>query len=265
MYRVTSGHDTSRLSPPPRQVYRKQGLSIPVRCLIYLLIPHVWVGVYLAWIFAGSCALALFGQERAATVTGRQYAFRSKKRDLTDCQIDYAYRDQGGRQADRVILDKSAYAFYPPGATIPIRSARILDHSISEPRSRAGPLNSFWGFAIFVIMWEGIVVGIFYLWCLSPLIQWWLVRYGQAVTGQITDKNEILIREFRGRRYVAYGISYSYPGPDGAEQMHKKRVDRVDYVMANAGQKLQVFYNPRRPRQHVLYQYSNYALLEWKR
>lgn len=263
--RVSSAHDTSKLSPPPREVYRRQGMSIPKRCLIYLLIPHVWAAIFFTWLIASTFALSLVGHQHQATVTSRNY-IRSRRRGTSlYCRIDYVYDDQRGHHADNDVLGPWAYRKYPPGSPISIRSVRVFGINTSEfaSRSHAGSFDVI--AAIFVIICDGIVLAIFYFWCLSPLIQWWLVRYGQAVTGQITDKNEIVKRRLHNREYVAYEISYSYPGTDGAVEMHRRSVSRVEYLRADAGQKLQVFYNPRRPRQHLLYQYSDYAPREWQR
>lgn len=259
--RVTPAHDTSRLSPPPREVYRKQGLPIPIRWAIFWLTPPSWFGVFLAWSFATTCALALFGHDHQATVTSRHY-IRTRRRGNISCQIDYAYRGQGGRHADYTVLGLWAYHAFPAGAPISVRSVRILGISTSQYAggSRTG---SFLGVTVALIFWDGIVLAIFYLWCLSPIIHWWLVRYGEAAMGQITGKEDKFVRIQLGRRAYAYKISYSYCGPDGAELTHKRRVGRIDWLMADSGQKLQVFYNPRWPRQHVLYQYSNYAPREW--
>lgn len=237
---------------PPREVARWRGLAVPLRCALFLLIPHVWVGFFFVWMFVTTCALALDGQERQATVTHREYVQSQKGGD--SCQIDYVYSDEGGRHADSGSLDARAYDLYPRDAKISIRSIRILGRSQSDLVGSGGA--SIWGLAFAMLFWNGIMFLFFYAVCLSPLRQRRLLRDGQAVMGRITGK------KVRKGKSAAYELTYIYPRPDGYAQTRTMDVRKSDYDLANAGDEVLVFYNPSRPKRSVLYEYCQYWLPE---
>ncbi len=238
---------------PPREVARWRGLAVPFRVALFLLIPHVWVGFLLVWMFVTTCALALYGQQRQATVTRRQYVQSQKGGD--SCQIDYVYSDEGGRHNDSGAMDASAYRLFPRDSKIPIRSIRILGRSQSE-LAYGSCGASIWGLAFAALLWNGIMFIFFYAACLSPLRQRRLLRDGQAVMGQITGK------KVRKGKSTGYELTYIYPRPDGYAQTRKMEVRKGDYDLANAGDEVLVFYNPSRPKRSVLYEYCQYWLPE---
>lgn len=248
----TSGRMTG-LSLPPREVFRRRGLAVPVRCVLFFLIPHAWVGIFLIWMFVAGCALDMFGQERTATVTSRQYVHSKKGSDR--CEVRYTFNDQGGRHTGRGSLAGSGYRLYPAGANISIRSVRILGISQSQLASRSGK-GSVVCLALPMLFWNGFMFLFFYTTCLSPLSERRLLRDGEAVVGQITDK---IVRKGKS---TTYQISYMYPGPEGAPRNGRMNVRRQDYDLANAGDESIVFYDPRWPTRSVLYAYSQYALRE---
>lgn len=248
---VPTSADLKGLSRPPREVIRRRGLAVPVRCALFWLLPPAWVGVYLVCAFVITSSVALCGEARNATVTNQQYVHSAKHGD--SYRIEYVYKDELGRHTHFGSVDASAHDLYPRGATISIRSIRMFDLSFSELAS-GSKFGSVPRLGSGVIFWNGIMLVIFYWTCLSPLSQRRLLREGEAAVGRITGKTVD-----RGRP-TKYLLAYIYTGPDGAAQTQKIFVRQVDYDLANVGDEALVFYNPRRPGRSTLYKYCEYSL-----
>ena len=241
------------LSRPPRKVARQRGLPVPVRCALFLLLPHVWLGVALLWAFINICGLALFSQERQAVVTSRNVqAVKSE-----GCEIRYMYSDRGGRHTDNGSLAADAYRLYPPGSTIQIRSVRIFGHSTSKLASDKSGVLSMMAVAIFVTIWDGLLLLHFCSLCLSPLIERRLLREGEAVMGRITDKT------IPKKKSPVYGLAYVFTDMAGKARNDTMLVRRDGHELAQINDEVLAFYDPRKPKRSVLYAYSQYALREW--
>ena len=244
---------------PPRDVVRRRPLAVPWGCVVFLLFPPVWIGIFLIWTFVTGCALELFGQERTATVSSRQYV--PTKQGGEKCEIRYIYNDQSGRHTGRGSLAGSAYRLYPAGASISIRSVRILGFSQSRLGSHS-VMGSVVCPGFSMLICNGIVFLIFYPACLAPLsqrkLQRRLLREGDAVMGRITDKT------VRNRK-TSYQLSYIYYlVPAGPPRNGSMMVRRRDYDLAKTGDDAIVFFDPRAPERSVLYEYSQYGLREWR-
>lgn len=248
---VATSADLKGLSLPPREIVRRRGMSVPARCVLFWLLPPAWFGIFFAWTFVIISALALYGRPRNATIAKQQYIHSSRRGD--SYRIEYVYDDEGGRHAAFGSVDASAHDLYAQGAVISVRSIRMLGWSFSELASDL-KLGFVARLGIAVIFWNGIMLTIFYVTCLSPLSKRRLLREGEAAVGQITGKTV-----YKGRP-TTYQLSYTYPGPDGAPQTRRKNVRQVDYDLANAGDEVLVFYDPYRPARSVLYKYCDYSL-----
>ena len=249
-----TSQDLNTLSRPPRKVVRRHGLPVPARCALFLLFPHVWIGMALLWAFINVCAMTLLGQTRQATVTSRD----TQTTKANECQIDYVYNDRGGRHADHATLGAGAYKLYPPGASIQIRSVRIFGHSTSKPASKTYGVFSLMALGFFVILWNGFLLLHFFSLCLSPLFERQLLRKGEAVMSRITDKTS------RGKKSGVDGLAYVFTDSDGHTQDGTMAVRRNDHEFAKIGDEVLVFYDPVDPKLSALYAYSQYALREWR-
>src|SRR5215469_14347539 len=105
---------TLTLPAPPREVFRRNGLPIPVRCVLFLFLPHVWVGMYLFVSTLWVPATVLFGHDTMATVVGRN--LRTSKRS-TYCQVTYAYEESGRRFTDEESHSSDDYGRFALGTT----------------------------------------------------------------------------------------------------------------------------------------------------
>ena len=257
--RASASHELSKLPPPPRRVYRWRGWPVPLRCVVFFLNPLAWAGIYLLWLLANTCGLAMFGQPGRVTVTSRQHV-HSRRKDR--CRIGYVYVDADGKHLDSDLFPASDYLRYPPGSTIPMHSFRMLGHTSIE----FGPGRSIVGLALFTTLWNGFLLIFFHLMCIFPLGQRRLLRDGVAAVGQI-DEKYIQSRRVNQNttRSVYYMLYYFYPRQDGTIQHDQMQVRVHEYDSANEEDGVLVFYNPLKPTQSILYRYCDYALMELER
>lgn len=254
--RASASHDLKKLLAPPRKVYRRRGVPIPVRCVLFFLIPLVWAGVYLLWLLANTCGMAMFGQPGRVTVTSRQQVHYRRK---DQCRIGYVYVDADGKHLDSDLFPASAYRRYPPGSTIPMRWFRMLGHTSIE----FGPGRSIVGLALVTTLWNGFLLILFHLMCIFPLRRRRLLRDGNVAVGQIDEKyiQSRYVKE-NTTRAIYYMLYYLYPRQDGTIQHDEMQVRIDEYDSANEEDEVLVFYNPLKPTQSVLYRYCDYALRE---
>ena len=97
----------ARLPDPPRDVVRRRGVSLPLRFVLCMLVPHVWVGVFLIAYVLLVCGISFCGQDRQAVVSSRQYV---RAKSTTSCLIRYTYDEAGKPYTDSEALSSAAYA-----------------------------------------------------------------------------------------------------------------------------------------------------------
>jgi hypothetical protein len=223
------------LPAPPRGVRRRRGLNPALKAVLFLLIPHVWVGVGMMGVVIGSIALSVVGQRHNAKVLDRQIS-RAKG---TRYQITYAYEESGAHFEDRATISKDDYDHLSPGDAVPIRSlhvGRLGSSRLADGRDRGGsPICCMGAFAI---IWNGILLGMFYGMVIAPLRQAKLVRLGQAVPGRIVSRKE---QKGKGTTYTLY---YAYATLEGYERTASMTVRKEDYDSHHEGDEVTVLCAP---------------------
>jgi hypothetical protein len=230
-------------------VFRRKGLPIPVRCVLFAFIPHVWVGIGVIVAVLWVPAMALFGHDTTATVVSRTL-IASKG---THCLVTYAYEESGRRFTDKESFAPDAYRRFAPGTTFPVRSLHVFGLGSSH-RTDDSPLPGFAGLLFFGLFWNGVLFTLFLTFCLAPLLERRLLRDGEATIGRITGK-----RVNRGKS-TTYHLAYRGLTADGTELIGEMSVDQADYNAAQVGEEVLILCDPLRPRRSVLYKYSQYAV-----
>jgi len=233
---------------PPREVTRTGGIPVPLRVALFLLIPHVWVGMFLIGSVLREPAMELWGRDTTAVVVSRDLV-RGKG---TRCQIVYAYNDGVERRTETETFGEQDFAAYPPGKQLQVRALRL------GPIHQCQMLDRQRGVGIccmlpFALVWNGFMASLLYTVCLSPLSNRRLIRIGQPVIGKIVGKAE---QKGKGTTYM---VTYTYVPTDGRERLGRMTVSNSQYQTAQAGENVIVFYEPRRSSNSTIYRFCNYA------
>jgi hypothetical protein len=234
----------------PRHVVRRKGIPVPVRCLLFLLIPHTWVGIAFLVAAVWVPAAIVFGHTSTATVIDRQVR-RSKG---THYYVKYAYEEAGRHFTDTAEVDPQPFATaYPLQASIPIRSLHVRGHGTSTVLAPGTRRTSFLCMTPFALFWNGIVFFMFYSLCLSPLKQRSLLHTGEVAHGVISGK-----QEHHGKS-ATYSVLYSFDAVDHP-MLGQMTVSPAEYAFAKEGDGVAVLYDPGCPSRSIIYKYSQYAV-----
>ena len=234
---------------PPRDVFRRKGIPVPLRIALFILIPHVWVGLFLIGVFFLRPAVGLFGYERDATVVSRESVHGKHS---TRCRIGYEYKESGLRYVDHDTVEQNAARQFPTGTTLRIKSLHLLGLGGSTPWTGRRPAASSLIPLAMPLFWNGIVFWLFCAICLAPLRHRRLVKIGEAVNGRITAKT------IQRNKSTTYSVVFEYPTPDGIRSA-KMAVAKADYDLAAIGDDAVVLYDPARPSWAILYKYIQYS------
>ena len=238
---------TAAFGSPPRDVKRIGGVPVPLRIVLFLLIPHVWVGLFLISMVVLEPAMALLGRDVTARVVSRELVHSKSTR----CRIVYAYDDGSGRRTDSATFREEDFKAYPPGKVLHVRTLRVGPIHRSQLSSEKS--GGIWCMLPFALICNGIMFGMFYGMCLSPLADRRLIQLGQPAVGRITGKAE---RKGKGTTFL---VLYVYQPSDGRERIGQMTVSRSQYETAQPEQNVVVFYDPMRSSRSVIYRYCNYA------
>lgn len=237
---------------PPRDVFRRRGLSVPTRLLLFCLVPHVWVGVgFLAATVWIPC-VQWFGQDVTATVVGKE-VHRGKGNHYR-YELRYAY-DVGGRgfNGSVDVTERAFNARYAIGSPLPVRALGVLGRSSSRALTPDGIGAGFLQKAGFALFWNGILSVFVLSICAAPLRERRLIRDGEVAPGRITDKQEV-----KGKSVERF-VLYTFRSGDGREQTGKMLVKKEEYEFVKAGDDVTVVFDPARPSRSVVYKYCQYA------
>jgi hypothetical protein len=249
MLQGTDQHLLAAFGPPPRFVFRTGGVSVPIRMILFLLIPHVWIGFFLIWQAMLEPAMTCFGHNVKASIVSRQLIHAK----ATRCKITYAYDDEGGHHTGSATFGGDRFSSYPPGGKIEVRTLRLGPWSTSRLADRASN-SSLVCMLPFTVLWNGIFAWIFYQLCLSPLRQRRLISIGQPVVGRITDKT---LRKGKSPTHI---LLYVYTAADGQDHTSRMTVPGPQYFATRVEDPVIVFHDPLKPGRSLLYKYTKYAV-----
>jgi len=230
--------------PPPRVTFRRKGIPIPLRLVGYFLIPHVWVGIWLAWGVLLAAAMTLFGHDVAATIVSSEKTTGKNPR----VRLVYTFADNGRAITQSDSVSGHRFDGVRAGAVMTVR----MLHIGSMRKIRFAGENSEPGI-LFALFWWGVLAIFFYVMILATLAQRRLAQIGEATRGTITGK-----RVQRGKS-TTYTLSYTFRPPVGGQLSRQMNVNRSDYDTASVNDKVIVLYDPANPKRSHLYKYSQYA------
>ena len=236
---------------PLRDVFRRRGIPVPARVALFLLVPHVWVGLFLICNVLRAGATEIWGYDLTARIVSQQLV-RSKK--STRCETAYGYVDAGRVYKEHMSLRPEAFARVAPGTPIQVRALWIFGLETSRPRTEDLADSSIVALVVPALFWNGVMFALFYALCLGPLRERKLLCLGDAAIGRINGKT------IRRGKSVSYSLAYAYPCNFGLDYWAEMTVRKSDYDDAQAGDAVLVFYDPLKPRRSVLYKYSQYAV-----
>ncbi len=133
---------------------RREGLSLPFRILLFCLIPHVWVGVFLIGLAAWTPLLNGCGNDSTAKIVKREFSnFKGPHFWIT-----YRYEEAGQSYTDSEPFRPPA-SDLQPGLSIAVRSLHWHGHGGSMLQTPDAPSNASFGvLALSAIFWNAFVL-----------------------------------------------------------------------------------------------------------
>ncbi len=197
--------------------------------------------------------VVIFGASLPATVT-RRHSGRSGKGG-TIYIIDYSY--DGGRIGDQDV-SLSHYQRLSPGTKVAVKSMAIAGRSFSLLVDPIGPTLHLLGFfALFNVLWNGIMFLFVYSLLILPSRRKWLVQNGVAASGRVTRKVRL-----SGRNGKTYTVKYQYIAANGSTYSGEIPVVSAAYQGIIESQELHVLYDPAKPKRSVAYELADYVCLD---
>lgn len=241
------------LPPAPRRVFRRRGWHPLLKLLLYLLIPHVWAGVFQIGLVITTVALATAGTQRPATVVEKGTS-ASKG---TQYWVNYTYIDSLGEVRAHQRVRQRDWDQYKRGSQLTVRTVRVM----GLPRSAIlGPEGvaatpGLCCFLPFTILWNVIVWSVFAALVGPPLRRRAVVKYGTPTMGRVVSKST---KPSRNGRTIGT-VSYEYTGPGIGRALGTMDVTADEYARVREGDAVPVVFTPGVKGGSVIYGFGEYA------
>jgi hypothetical protein len=238
------------IPPPPREVRRKMGTGCEVGCVRLFILPHTVAGIVLVLLVAMRSYVILVGTPTQATVDRAEY--RSSRKGRGHYYVWFHYQ-LNGRRIDSSDPWPSSAPTPHAGDQFAGRAAAFPGNTMFLRASQQSLAADVLPIAIFAVFWNAFIAVFVYAAWVRPIQTRWLVMYGEAAPGVVTS----WVRS-RGRNQSMSTVGYSFTTPDGVERSGKYWTRRRDALAA--GERITVLYNPKRPRQNLPYEVSDFIV-----
>jgi hypothetical protein len=127
------------------------------RCLLFLLVPHVWAGVFLFFLTVEMIAWAAAGRDVPAEVLDLTASKTMKGHDVFT--LRFAWSDQGIRRVESQDVSRAAFADLRANRRAVVRDWKLGTLEHHEPRTPGeSPWGSVWTAAAATVVWDGMLV-----------------------------------------------------------------------------------------------------------
>jgi hypothetical protein len=234
-----------RFPPPPRRVWRRAGTG-EIILLRIILFPLLTAWIVLAFYAGESALLHALGQPLQGRVTAMR---KDEGRKGPWCFVTYSFTDLNGmRASSEDEVSEQRYQRLSVGSAVPVKSLTLAGeqlHELSFSAWESAPLPQYGGLAILTFISSIIIYAVWII----PLRTRRLIRSGLIIEGVV---NQSTLHSKNNQQTVNYTFT-----PAGGER-RRGSTTGPRRPGAHRGQHVTVFYNPRKPRHNVAYEFCDF-------
>jgi hypothetical protein len=215
----------------------------------FLLLPHTWLGIWLAVFYIFQLSLLGFGHVVIGHVTQLK-----PWRSSSGYNVAYEYFDGGRKYEGTGAASWENGSRLTVGAPVKVKAIHVagVTQDYLAEIGAFWPLDKLITIGLGVVFWNTVVFVLFRRSYLLPRRQRRLLAEGIAARGVIAR-----VEEVTGRRAGDRKVTYAYATVDGRAFEGKLVVPRERLA---EGADVTVFYSPRNPRQNVAMELSPYTV-----
>lgn len=217
----------------------------------------------------------IYGTEVKGVITDKHSHVDSEDGRVYNIEIDYKFNSEDCDE--KLSVSKKEYKQYEVGQSVDVRflpALRGMTQSVkpsSEANYKAVDLGTIAFFIFFATFWNAIVGLFVMILYVVPLVNWWLLRYGEVCPGVVLHKSSSSDSDSTTYRadytYVPgkksplsleRGASLSDGGMVGKNQVKTSGTVSFEiWQRLTEGQDICVLYSERWPKVHYVYEFGD--------